>query len=276
MRSCAACWSTRTRPLGVFHEDVELAEHAEDFEIAGSALRSSRLKVRCSMFDVRRSMFSPAAAALAQDSRSARWTLDVGRWALERSAPRSGAGCKGSARPVFAAARPARGRWDEREPFLLSARTVKTGDDGSARRGLEGSATSSARSLSSVHAHRLRRRLRGPTRRCGKRTSRFAGCTFTSTSAGIHLDEEKRDRMLPFHQRGVVALAQGEIDGAVFHGAPVEEDELLRAGRAAHACAFRCSPRMLMPSASSRELRHVEHFRGERRAAEVADSRSRK
>ena len=46
--------------------------------------------------------------------------------------------------------------------------------------------------------------------------------------SGVHVDEEERDRVLALHQRGVIALAQREIDRGVFHRPPVDENELLR------------------------------------------------
>ena len=52
---------------------------------------------------------------------------------------------------------------------------------------------------------------------------------------GIELEKEKRDRKLPLHERGVVALAQGGREHRAFNGAAVDEDELLRAALPAHS-----------------------------------------
>ena len=61
----------------------------------------------------------------------------------------------------------------------------------------------------------------------------FGGMDIHVHGGGVHLDEEKGDRVLPLHERGVVALAQGEIERAALDGAAIEKDELLLARRAA-------------------------------------------
>ncbi len=86
---------------------------------------------------------------------------------------------------------------------------------------------------------------------------------------GVHVDEEEGDRVLALHEGGVVALAQGEVERAVFHGAAIEEDELLRAGTAAHA---RFAEEAADADVVGGELGHLEQFGGESRAAEVADA----
>ena len=65
----------------------------------------------------------------------------------------------------------------------------------------------------------------------------------------------------------MVALAQREIDGVVFHGAAIEEDELLRAGGAAHA-GFAEEP--ADGDGVGRKLGHVEQLRGEGGPAQIA------
>ena len=54
-------------------------------------------------------------------------------------------------------------------------------------------------------------------------------------SAWIEIEKQKRDRELPFHQRSVIALAQGDREHGVFDSAPVHEHELLGAGLPAHS-----------------------------------------
>ena len=45
----------------------------------------------------------------------------------------------------------------------------------------------------------------------------------------IEIDEEKSDRKLSAHQRGMISFAQCCSDDAAFDGSAVHEDELLRA-----------------------------------------------
>ena len=51
----------------------------------------------------------------------------------------------------------------------------------------------------------------------------------------IEFEEEKRDRELPFHERGVVALLQRRADDRALDRAPVHEDKLLRPARPAYS-----------------------------------------
>ena len=69
-----------------------------------------------------------------------------------------------------------------------------------------------------------------------KRTSRFAGCTFTSTARGIELNKKERNRILPLHKSCVVAFADGAGDKIAFNRTPVYEHELLAACLSAETC----------------------------------------
>ena len=40
----------------------------------------------------------------------------------------------------------------------------------------------------------------------------------------VEIEKQKRDRILPFHQRGVITLAHSCSDEGVFDGAPVDEN----------------------------------------------------
>ena len=51
----------------------------------------------------------------------------------------------------------------------------------------------------------------------------------------IEIEKQKGNRKLPFHERGVIPLAQRRGQHCVFNRAPVHEDKLLRPGLPAHA-----------------------------------------
>ena len=46
--------------------------------------------------------------------------------------------------------------------------------------------------------------------------------------SGVEIEKKKGDRILPFHQRGVIAFANGAGNQAAVNGATVHENELLR------------------------------------------------
>ena len=52
----------------------------------------------------------------------------------------------------------------------------------------------------------------------------------------IELEKKKRNRILPFHESGMVAFTDSGSDKAAFNRAAVYKKELLRSGLAAHTC----------------------------------------
>ena len=48
----------------------------------------------------------------------------------------------------------------------------------------------------------------------------------------IDLQKKTTDRVASFHQGSVVTFEQGEVEAAIFDGAPVDEEMLVFAGRA--------------------------------------------
>ena len=69
-----------------------------------------------------------------------------------------------------------------------------------------------------------------------KRTSRFAGWTFTSTAARIELKKKECNRILSFHKSGVVTFAYRSSNQTAFNCPAVYEHVLLAAGLSAEAC----------------------------------------
>src|ERR1051326_6296612 len=55
-------------------------------------------------------------------------------------------------------------------------------------------------------------------------------------TARIEFNKKKRDRVLPFHKRRVVAFADGPSDEAAFNGAAIYEHELLAAVLSTQTC----------------------------------------
>src|SRR5438105_11382127 len=56
----------------------------------------------------------------------------------------------------------------------------------------------------------------------------FPYTTLFRSGGGVHFDEQKRHRVLSFHQRGVIALAKRIVDRAVLDRASVDENDLDR------------------------------------------------
>jgi hypothetical protein len=78
-------------------------------------------------------------------------------------------------------------------------------------------------------------------------TSRLAGCTLTSTRAGIEFEEQTTDRITPLHQRGVVTLEQGIVQSAVLHRPAVHKQMLILPVSPRHARSADETPNAQIP-----------------------------
>ena len=82
---------------------------------------------------------------------------------------------------------------------------------------------------------------------------------------GIHFNEQTADRKAPFHQRGVIAFEQREINSAIFHRPPVDEKMLALAGRSRNPGRTNQTPerklRTALPGFGEARLEDVGFFR---------------
>ena len=63
----------------------------------------------------------------------------------------------------------------------------------------------------------------------------FGGMNVHVHCRGINFQKQTADRVTAFHQRGVIAFEQREVDAAIFDRAAIHEKVLIIARRARHA-----------------------------------------